>query len=118
MALLRPTTVAAARPRWAIPLIVVAVVVVALAAVIGIRGLTGNPVRALAADGSTTLSGGFEPVDCPTGCPQGYLQAGARSVFVRFPDGCRPPAREQQVTVLARPAPDLGKASYRALACP
>ncbi|MGI8847624.1 MAG: hypothetical protein ACR2GX_05070 [Candidatus Dormibacteria bacterium] len=105
------------RPRWAIPLMVVAGIAILIGAFVGIRGLTGNPVRSVGSDGSATLSGSFEPVECATGCTQGYLQAGGRSVFVRFPEGCRAPAREQGVTVQGRPAPDLGKSSYRAMSC-
>lgn len=117
MGLVSDTASARRRPRWSIPLLVIAGIAILVGAAVGIRGLTGNPVRSVAADGSATLSGSFEPVACVTGCAQGYLQAGARSVFVRFPDGCPAPAREQALTVPGRAAPDLGKSSYRAVSC-
>ena len=67
---------------------------------------------------TTTLHGSFEPYRCTRDRCEGYVQAGARSVFVRFPDGCPPPARASQVTIRARAARDLGSAAYRALGCP
>lgn len=118
-----PTAQAAAvpvprRPAWALPAVVAAVVAVAAASVVGVRGLLGNPVRSTAADGTSVLAGSFEPVTC-SGCDaQGYIQDGARSVFVRLPAGCAEPGREAHVEVSARPAPDLGKHAYRALGCP
>jgi hypothetical protein len=110
---------AAPRPAWALPLVVVAILGVAVALVVGVRGLLGNPVRSTAADGTSVLAGSFEPFTC-TGCGavQGYLQDGARSVFVRLPAGCAEPAREAHVEVSARPAPDLGTHAYRAVGCP
>lgn len=97
--------------------IVLAVVIIVAAFVVGIRGLFANPVRSVNADGTTTLQGAYEPYQaCTTSC-EGYVQAGARSVFVRFPNGCPAPARDAQVTVVARPAPDLGNGSYRATGC-
>ena len=109
----------ARRPAWALAVVVVAVLVVAAALVVGVRGLLGNPVRSTAADGSSVLAGSFEPVAC-SDCTsvQGYVQDGGRSVFVRLPAGCGKPAREAHVEVSARPAPDLGKHAYRALGCP
>lgn len=105
------------RPAWALPAVVFAVLAVAAALVVGLRGLTGNPVVATAPDGTATISGTWEPFEC-SGCVQGYVQDGARSVFVRLPSGCAAPAREAHVTVHGRPAPELGKQSYTALACP
>ena len=104
------------RPAWAPAVVVVAVVVVAIALVVGIRGLLGNPVRSTAADGTAVLAGTYAPVTC-SGCAQGYIQDGARSVFVRLPAGCPSPGSDVHVEVTARPAPDLGKRAYRALAC-
>jgi hypothetical protein len=86
--------------------------------VAGVRGLLGNPVRSTAADGTSVLSGSFEPFHCPGCGVQGYVQDGARSVFVRLPAGCPEPARASRVEVRARPAPDLGRGAYRALSCP
>jgi hypothetical protein len=86
--------------------------------VVGVRGLLGNPVRSTAADGTSLLSGSFEPFDCGGCGAQGYVQNGARSVFVRLPAGCAAPARESHVEVRARPAPDLGAHAYRAVSCP
>jgi hypothetical protein len=106
------------RPAWALPVVVVAVVAIAVALVVGLRGLGGDPVRSTAADGTATLSGAYQPVSCDSGCVQGYLQAGARSVFVRLPAGCPAPHADQQVTVQARPDTSLGKHAYTALACP
>lgn len=106
------------RPAWGIPVVVLAVVVVALAAVIGVRGLLGNPVQSVAPDGTTTLSGSYQPVACDSGCAQGYVQAGARSVFLRLPSACSAPSSGAQVTVHARPDGALGKQAYLALDCP
>lgn len=96
----------------------VAVVVVLAAAAWGIRGLLGNPVRGVDASGVTTLQGSFEPFSCTTSSCSGYIQDGARSVFVELPAGCAAPGRDAALTVRARPAPDLGSGSYRALGCP
>lgn len=97
--------------------IAIAVAVVAAAFVVGVRGLFASPVRSLNSDGTTTLAGTYEPYQpCATFC-EGYVQAGARSVFVRLPDGCPEPGRDSPVTVIARPALDLGKGSYRATGC-
>jgi len=105
------------RPAWALPAVVVAVVAVAVALVVGIRGLLGNPVVATAPDGTVTLRGTWEPVECSTGCVQGYVQAGARSVFVRLPHDCAAPAREAQVTLHGRPDHGLGDNAYAAEGC-
>lgn len=106
------------RPWWALPVVIAAVVAVAVAAVIGIRGLLGNPIRATGADGTATIVGTFEPFDC-AGCPpQGYVQAGARSVFVVFRTDCPTPQRGTGITVHARQDNSLGKQAYRAVDCP
>jgi hypothetical protein len=105
------------RPVWAFPLVVIAVLAVAAGLVVGIVGLTANPVRSVNGDGTSTLHGSFQPYECNAAHCDGYIQAGARSVFVQFPSGCPPPVRGSDLTVTARPAPDLGKASYRAVAC-
>jgi hypothetical protein len=106
----------ARRPAWALAVVVIAVLVVAAALVVGVRGLLGNPVRSTAADGTAVLAGSFAPVTC-SGCVQGYIQDGARSVFVLLPAGCPSPGHDVHVEVSARPAPDLGRHAYRALAC-
>lgn len=117
-ALAAPPTPARRRPAWGIPVVVLAVVVVAVAAVVGVRGLLGNPVRSVATDGTATLSGSYQSVSCDSGCAQGYVQAGARSVFVRLPSGCAAPSSGAHVTLRARPDPGLGKQAYLALDCP
>lgn len=109
---------ASRRPAWALPVVVIAVLAVVAALVVGLRGLLGNPVTSVAPDGTATISGSWEPFECGAGCVQGYVQDGARSVFVRLPAGCAAPAREQQVHLRGRPAPSLGKGSYTAVGCP
>ncbi len=99
-------------------MVVLAVAVVAVAAVIGIRGLMGNPVESTAPDGTATLSGSYQPVSCDSGCSQGYVQSGARSVFLRLPAGCAAPSSGAAITVRARPDASLGKQAYLALDCP
>jgi len=106
------------RPAWALPVVILAIVAIAVALVIGLRGLTGDPVRSTAADGTAILSGTYQPVSCDSGCIQGYVQAGARSVFVELPRGCPAPQRDQQITVAAKPDTSLGKHAYLAIACP
>jgi len=106
------------RPAWALPVVVLAVIAVAIAAVVGVRGLLGDPVRSVAGDGTATLSGTYQSVSCDSGCRQGYLQAGARSVFVRLPAGCAAPSSGSDVTVHARLDAALGKRAYLALDCP
>ena len=105
------------RPAWGIAVAGVAVVVVAVLLVVGVTGLFANPVKGVNVDGTTTLSGSFEPYQCNATACDGYIQAGARSVFVQFPRDCAPPARGSTITVKGRPAPDLGSGSYRATAC-
>jgi hypothetical protein len=105
------------RPVWALPVVVIAVLAVAAAFVVGVLGLAADPVRSHNPDGTTTLQGTFEPYQCNVTSCSGYLQAGARSVFVRFPDRCPEPARAADITVVSRSAPDLGPGSYRAVRC-
>jgi hypothetical protein len=105
------------RPFWALPLVVVALLAVAAALVVGIGGLTANPVRSVDRSGVATLEGTFEPYSCGSSSCNGYVQAGARSVFVQFPAHCPPPRRGAGVTVTARSAHDLGPGSYRATRC-
>ena len=102
-------TASPARPPWALAVVI--------ALVVGITGLTANPVQSHNQDGTYTLRGTFEPYRCAGPMCNGYLQAGARSVFVQFPNGCPPPVRGSTITVTARSAPDLGTASYRATHC-
>ena len=106
------------RPVWGVPVAVIAVVAIVALFVVGFAGLFANPVRSVSADGTATLSGSFEPYQCGVTSCDGYISAGARSVFVVFPRGCTPPARDATITVTGKPAPDLGNASYRATACP
>ena len=103
--------------RTGIALVALAVVGIIVAFVVGVSGLFANPVKSTNSDGTTTLQGSFEPYQCGTGSCEGYVQAGARSVFVRFPNRCPEPNRASTVTVIARPAPDLGTGAYRATGC-
>lgn len=113
-----PPAPARRRPAWALPAVVVAVLVVAVALVVGLRGLFSDPIVSVAPDGTATISGSWEPFACSGGCVQGYVQAGARSVFVRLPGTCAAPAREAHVRLRGRPAPALGTHAYMALGCP
>ena len=104
--------------RLGFGLVAAAIVVVIVAFVVGVIGLLANPIRSVNADGTSTLQGTFEPYQCGgVAACTGYIQAGARSVFVQFPSSCPAPARAALITVVARPAPDLGSASYRATGC-
>ena len=96
---------------------VVAAVAVVVAAVVGVRGLLASPVVSVAGNGVATLRGTWEPYSCDAHLCQGYLQAGSRSVFVVFPEGCRQPERAADVTVSARPDPRLGSGSYTVIGC-
>jgi len=116
---LSPPTGSAARPAWALPALVVGIAAVAVSLVVGLRGLVANPVRSVVG-GVTTLDGSFQPYPCSSGdtkCAQGFVQAGSRGVFVRFPAGCPLPGRDEHVVVQAHSAPDLGNAAYRATGC-
>ena len=106
------------RPVWGMPVAVIALVVIVVLFVVGFTGLFANPVRSVSPDGTATLSGSFEAYQCNTASCDGYISAGARSVFVVFPRGCAPPARDASITVSGKLAPDLGNASYRTTACP
>jgi hypothetical protein len=105
------------RPVWGLPVVVIAVVVIVVLFVVGFTGLFANPVQSVNANGTTTLTGTFEPYICTSTNCDGYISAGARSVFVVFPKGCAPPVRGSTITVDGKSAPDLGNASYRATAC-
>ena len=105
------------RPVWGVPLVVIAILAVAILLVVGFTGLLANPVKGVNPDGTTTLSGSFEPYQCTATSCDGYVQPGARSVFVVFPSDCAQPKRGATIIVTGRAAPDLGKGSYRATAC-
>jgi hypothetical protein len=105
------------RPVWGLGVVVIAVVAVVVLFVVGFSGLFADPVKGVNPDGTTRLSGSFEPYQCSRTSCDGYIQAGARSVFVVFPRDCAPPPRGATVTVSGRSAPDLGSGSYRATAC-
>ena len=105
------------RPAWALPVVVIAILAVIAAFVVGFTGLFATPVQSVNSDGTTTLHGTFEPYQCSAVSCDGYIQAGARSVFVQFPPHCPPPVRGSTITVVGRPAPDLGNAAYRATGC-
>ncbi len=105
------------RPAWSVPVLVLAVVAIVVLFVVGFTGLFANPVKSVNSNGTTTLSGTFEPYLCSSTSCDGYISAGARSVFIVFPKDCAPPARGTTITVDGRAAPDLGSASYRATAC-
>ena len=103
------------RRGWVI--FVVAALAVIAAAVVGIRGLLASPVESVGAGGITVLHGTWEPYSCDPHLCQGYVTAGARSVFVVLAAGCREPARDAEVTVSGRPDPALGSGSYRSVGC-
>jgi hypothetical protein len=105
------------RPVWGVPVVVIALVAVVVLFVVGFTGLFANPVKSVSADGTATLSGSFEPYVCTSTSCDGYISAGARSVFVVFPKGCTPPMRDATITVTGKPAPSLGNASYHATGC-
>ena len=70
------------RPVWGVPIAVIAVVAIVVLFVVGFTGLFANPVRSVSVDGTATLSGSFEPYQCGATSCDGYISAGARSVFV------------------------------------
>ena len=105
------------RRFWGVAVVVVALAVVAVAAYFGIRGLTLNPIVSTDASGVTTISGSFQPYGCGNNCNQGYVQAGARSVFVIFPSSCPQPPRDASVTVRGRLDSSQGSGSYRLIGC-
>src|SRR5215472_489560 len=93
-----PTPMSSGRPWWALPAVVLAVLVVAAAAVWGVRGLFGNPVKGTDADGVTTIEGSWEPYSCGSPCI-GYVQDGGRSVTVILPSGCPEPVRDSGISI-------------------
>lgn len=109
------------RSRWGMALIPLAAAGVIVGAVFGVEGLVANPIVSTSPTGLTTIAGSFQPVTCPAGSPagclQGYVQAGARSVFVVFPTGCAAPPAGAAVRLTARPDPGEGAQAYRATAC-
>jgi hypothetical protein len=98
-------------------LFILAAVAIVAAAVVGIRGLLASPVESVAADGTAVLHGTWEPYSCDAHLCQGYVTAGARSVFVVLAAGCPEPARAADVTISGKPDPSLGKGSYRSVGC-
>lgn len=105
---------------------VLAALVVVAGAIVGLTGLLANPIQSQSAGGAVAvIAGSFEPVTCdstcgaacPHGCAQGYVAAGARSVFVRFPPGCPVPAFGQRVSIKGRRDSQLGSEAYLASAC-
>jgi hypothetical protein len=103
--------------RRGLLIFLVAAVAVIVAAVVGIQGLLASPIESVAADGTATLHGTWEPYSCNVHACQGYVQAGARSVFVVLAPGCAEPPRAAAVTIDGRPDPSLGTGSYRATGC-
>lgn len=96
---------------------IVAALAVIAAAVVGVRGLLASPIESVGAGGITLLHGTWEPYSCGPHLCQGYVTAGARSVFVVLAAGCPEPARAADVTVSGRLDPSLGSGSYRAVGC-
>jgi hypothetical protein len=109
------------RSRWGMAIIPLAAAGVMVGAVVGVQGLVANPIVSTSPSGLTTIAGSFQPVTCPAGsrpgCVQGYVQAGARSVFLVLPDGCPAPASGAALRLTARPDPSAGAQAYRATAC-
>lgn len=106
------------RRRWGIVVAVFAVAAVLAAAVVGIRGLFASPIAATRPDGTVVIAGTWEPYRC-SGCPdEGYVQAGARSVFVVLPGECPAPSPNTSVRLVGRPDPSIGRGGYRAVECP
>lgn len=103
--------------RRGLIIFVVAAVAVIAAAVVGIAGLTASPIESVATDGTATLHGTWEPYSCDSRLCQGYVQAGARSVFVVLAAGCPEPERAAEVTVRGRLDTSLGPGSYRSVGC-
>jgi hypothetical protein len=103
--------------RWGIIMIGLAVIAVVVAAIVGTTGLVQNPVKSTSSSGTTTINGTFEPYDCPTKCIEGYVTAGARSVFVIFPTSCPEPARQSTINVQGVLDPSQGSAAYRVANC-
>jgi hypothetical protein len=112
-----PDRVTRGPSRRGLVVFLVAAAVVIVAAVVGIRGLMASPIQSVGTDGTTTLQGTWEPYSCDAHACQGYVQAGARSVFVVLPSGCPHPARAAEVTVTGRLDKSLGNGSYLAKRC-
>jgi len=94
----------------------IAVITVIAAAIVGTTGLVQNPVQSSSGSG-TTITGTFEPYDCGPSCVEGYVTAGARSVFVIFPTNCPEPARGSNINVRGTLDPSQGSAAYRVAKC-
>jgi hypothetical protein len=108
----------ARRVSWrGLAIFVVAAAAVVIATVVGVRGLLSSPIQSRAANGDATLHGTWEPYSCDASVCEGYVQAGARSVFVVLRAGCPRPARAADITVTGTLDPSLGSGSYRATAC-
>jgi hypothetical protein len=109
------------RSRWGMALIPLAAAAVIVGAVFGVEGLAANPIVSVSPAGLTTISGSFQPVTCPAGsprgCAQGYVEAGARSVFLVLPLGCPDPAAGAAIRVTGRPDPRAGAQAYLATTC-
>lgn len=95
---------------------VVAAIAVVVAAFVGIRGLTQSPIISTV-EGVTTISGTWEPYSCTPSVCEGYVSAGARSVFIVFPSGCAAPVRASTITVEGRKDTTLGNNAYRTTGC-
>jgi hypothetical protein len=111
----KPTTRAISRRGLLIFLVAAAAVIIA--AVVGIRGLAASPIVSVAADGTATLRGTWEPYSCDAHLCQGYVQAGSRSVFIVLATGCPHPQRAATITIKGRLDAALGSGSYRATTC-
>lgn len=96
---------------------VVAALAIVIATVIGVQGLLRSPVASVAADGTAVLRGTWEPYACTARVCDGYVQAGARSVFVVLHPGCPRPRRAAEVTVTGKRDGSLGSGAYRATGC-
>jgi hypothetical protein len=103
--------------RRGLVIFVVAALAVIAATVVGVRGLLATPIESVAADGTATLHGSWEPYTCNPQLCQGYVQAGGRSVFIVLPPGCPQPQRAANITVSGRLDKSLGTGSYRATGC-
>src|SRR5487761_493740 len=88
--------------RRGLVIFVIAAAAVILAAIVGVRGLLASPIESVAADGIATLHGTWEPYSCDAHAGRGYVQAGARSVFIVLPSGCPQPRRAADITVTGR----------------
>ncbi len=113
-----PTPTTRTISRRGLLIFVLAAAAVIIAAVVGIRGLVASPIQSVAANGTATLAGVWEPYSCDAHLCQGYVQAGSRSVFVVLPTRCSHPQRGTAVTLTGRLDASLGNGSYRATSCP